>query len=40
MVNLPVEWDWSMPYGLIYKKDVRPEAQEFLEAFKKAMTME
>ena len=40
MVNLPVEWDWTMPYGLIYKKDIRPEAQKFLEAFKEAMAME
>lgn len=37
MVNLPVDWDWSMPYGLIWKKNARKYVLDFAEAFKKAI---
>ena len=37
MVNLPVDWDWHMPFGLIWKKDSRKEVLEFAEAFRKAL---
>jgi DNA-binding transcriptional LysR family regulator len=39
MKNLRVNWKWKVPYGLIYKKDARPEVLEFIEAFKEAMTL-
>ncbi|MBO4410852.1 MAG: LysR family transcriptional regulator [Lachnospiraceae bacterium] len=37
MVNLPVDWNWELPYGLIYKKDARKDVLDFIEAFKEAM---
>ena len=40
MVNLPVDWDWKLPYGLIYRLDARQEVLEFIEAFKAAMKMD
>lgn len=40
MNNLRVNWRWKVPYGLIYKKDARPEVLEFIAAFKEAMTLE
>ena len=38
--NIKVNWKWKVPYGLIYKKDARPEVLEFIAAFKEAMAME
>ena len=40
MVNLPVDWDWKLPYGLIYMKEARREVLEFIEAFKEAMELD
>lgn len=38
--SIKVNWKWKVPYGLIYKKDARPEVLEFIEAFKEAMALE
>lgn len=37
LVHVPVEWDWFMPYGLIWKKDARKEVLEFTAAFRKVV---
>lgn len=37
LVNIPVEWDWSIPYGALWKKDARKEVLDFMEAFKEAL---
>ena len=39
LINLPLEWDWTMPYGLIWKKNARKEVLDFIEAFKEALTL-
>ena len=35
--NIPVDWNWAMPFGLIWKKDSRKEVLDFIEAFKEGM---
>ena len=40
LVNIPVEWDWTMPYGLIWKKDARQEVLDFIAAFREAVKKE
>ena len=37
LVNLPVKWNWSVPYGVIWQKAARKEVLDFMEAFKKAL---
>ena len=37
LVNLPVDWEWKMPYGLIWKKSARKEVIEFISAFKEVI---
>lgn len=37
LVNIPVEWDWSVPYGVIWKENARDEVLSFMEAFKDAL---
>ncbi len=36
LVNLPVTWNWSAPYGVIWQKAARKEVLDFMEAFKEA----
>ena len=40
LVNLPVDWDWTMPYGILWKKDARKEVLDFVSAFKEAAEAE
>ncbi len=40
LVNLPVDWDWAMPYGILWKKDARKEVLDFVAAFKEAVEAE
>lgn len=35
--NIPVDWDWAMRYGLIWKKNARKEVHDFIAAFKEGM---
>ena len=37
LVNLPVKWNWSAPYGVIWQKAARKEVLDFMEEFKKAL---
>ena len=37
IVNLPVDWDWTVPCGLIWKKDVRKKVLDFIEDFRKVI---
>ncbi len=37
LVNLPVEWDWTVPCGLIWKKNARKKVLDFIEDFKKVL---
>ncbi|MBQ6197361.1 MAG: LysR family transcriptional regulator [Lachnospiraceae bacterium] len=39
LVNIPVQWNWTFPYGLIWKKNARKEVLEFITAFKNAAEM-
>lgn len=38
LVNLPVEWDWTVPCGLIWKKDARKKVLDFIEDFRSIVT--
>lgn len=38
LVNLPVDWDFETEYGLIWRKDARKEVQDFIKAFRKALS--
>lgn len=40
LVSIPVEWDYGMPYGLIYAKDARLEVKNFLECAKQFIKLE
>ena len=40
LINLPVDWDWTMPFGLLWKKNSRKEVLDFIEAFKEAAEAE
>ncbi len=40
MLNLPVDWDWELPFGLIYKKDARKDVLDFINAFKEALVLD
>lgn len=31
LITLPVDWDFSVPYGLLYSPDISDEAQSFLD---------
>lgn len=31
LVTLPVDWNFSVPYGLLYSPDISPEAEAFLQ---------
>lgn len=31
LITLPVDWDFSVPYGLLYSPDISKEAQSFLD---------
>lgn len=37
LITLPVDWDFSIPYGLLYSPDISPEAVSFLNIIKKYM---
>ena len=37
LVNLPVDWDWTVPCGLIWKKDARKKVLDFIEDFRKVI---
>ena len=37
MVNLPVDWEWSTPYGIHWKKSARQEVLDFAKDFQKAV---
>ena len=36
LVNIEVDWDWTIPCGIIWKKDAREDVLEFIKAFKEA----
>ena len=40
LVNLPVKWNWSVPYGVIWQKNARKEVLDFMAEFKKALEMQ
>lgn len=35
LVTLPVEWDFTVPYGLLFSDDLSPEVASFLDIIKK-----
>lgn len=37
LVTLPVDWEYAMPYGLLYSKNPRPEVRQFLQALSKVL---
>ena len=37
LVTLPVEWEFTVPYGLLYSPDISGEAAEFLNILKRAI---
>lgn len=40
LVNLPVDWPWEAPYGVIWQKNARKEVLDFMKAFKEAVAGE
>lgn len=34
LVTLPVDWDYTIPYGLLYAKEPSAEARLFIDAIK------
>ena len=39
LVTLPVDWEYAMPYGLLYSKNPRPEARQFLQALSRVLPL-
>ena len=37
LVNKPVEWKYTVPLGIIWKTNARPEVLDFIEAFKEGL---
>lgn len=37
LVTLPVEWDYSIPYGLLYAKEPCADVQKFVDAIKEVL---
>lgn len=38
LTTLPVEWDYQMPYGILYSKNPSKEVEEFIAIIKKEIT--
>ena len=37
LVTLPVEWDYEIPYGIVYSKSPSPSVSEFIELIQKSL---
>lgn len=37
IVNLPMEWDYEMPYGIVYAKDPREPVRRFMELVRRVL---
>ena len=37
VINVPADWDFRVPYGLMYRRDAPPDIQRFVHAIQKAV---
>jgi len=37
LITLPVEWDYTVPYGILYAKEPSPEVSRFLQILKDSL---